>query len=177
MSGVVSNAGPLIALGKLNLLHLLRDLYCNVYIPKMVYEEVVVNGTRVGCIDAFRARLLIGDVLIVKEASPASTVVFDDIGIDEGEIETIELSIALDADLVLIDDWHARIEARNHGLHVLGTLGILYSAYKTELINFREFEAAIKEIMHRGDIWISNDLCGKVLDAAGESNPNHGMIK
>jgi len=82
MSGVVSNAGPLIALGKLNLLHLLRDLYCNVYIPKMVYEEVVVNGTRVGCIDAFRARLLIGDVLIVKEASPASTVVFDDIGID-----------------------------------------------------------------------------------------------
>lgn len=38
MSGVVSGAGPLIALGKLNLLHLLRDLYHNVHIPKSVRQ-------------------------------------------------------------------------------------------------------------------------------------------
>ncbi len=53
MSGVVSNAGPLITLGKLNLLHILSKLYSHVYIPKEVYEEIIVNGIRFGCIDAF----------------------------------------------------------------------------------------------------------------------------
>ncbi|RJS70440.1 hypothetical protein CW696_05780 [ANME-2 cluster archaeon] len=168
MSGVVSNAGPLIALGKLNLLHLLEKLYHNVYISKTVYEEVIVNGIRFGCIDAFRARLLIGGIIIVKEATPVMASIFD-VRIDEGEIETIELAIRIDADLVLIDDWHARIEARNQGLAVKGTLGVLHSAYKSDLINFKEFEDALREIAYRDDIWISEDLCTKVLDAASAS--------
>ncbi len=165
MSGVVSNAGPLIALGKLNLLHLLRELYHNVYIPKSVYEEVIVNGIRFGCIDAFRARLLIGDTLIVEEITAVRASVFD-VRIDEGETETIELAIRIDADLVLIDDLHARVEARNQGLTVKGTLGVIYNAYKSELIDFKEFEDALREIAYRDDIWISEDLCMKVLDAA-----------
>ncbi len=165
MSEVVSNAGPPIALGKLNLLHLLGKLYHNVYIPKAVYEEVVVNGIRSGCIDAFRARLLIGDTLTVKEVTSVRASI-SDVGIDEGEAETIELAIRIDADLVLIDDWHARIEARNQGLVVKGTLGVIHSAYKSELISFKEFEDALREIAYRDDIWISEDLCMKVLDAA-----------
>jgi predicted nucleic acid-binding protein len=155
-------------LGKLNLLHLLGKLYHNVYIPKIVYEEVVVNGIRFGCTDAFRVRLLIGDILIVKEVTPVRTSIFD-VRIDEGEIGTIGLAIRIDADLVLIDDWHARIEARNQGLTVKGTLGVLYSAYKSDLIDFKEFEDALREIAHRDDIWISEDLCTKVLDAASAS--------
>ena len=168
MSGVASNAGPLIVLGKLNLLHLLGKLYRNVYIPNEVYKEVVVNGIRFGCIDAFRVRLLIGDTLIVKEATPARMGTYD-VRIDEGEIETIELPIRIDADLVLIDDWNARVEARNQGLAVKGTLGVLYSAYKAKLIDFKQFENTLREIAHRGDIWINEDLCMKVLDAASVS--------
>lgn len=165
MSGVASNAGPLIALGKLNLLHLLGKLYQHVYISKMVHEEVVVNGIGYGCVDAFRVRSLIDDVLIVKEATPAKMEIYDP-GIDEGEIETIELAIGIEADLVLIDDWHARVEARNHGLSVKGTLGVLYSAYKSELVDFKQFECALREIVYRNDIWIGEDLCMKVLAAA-----------
>ena len=115
MSGVVSNAGPLITLGKLNLLHLLGKLYRHVYISKIVYEAVVVNVIGYGCVDAFRVRSLINDVLIVKEATPAKMEIYGP-GIDEGETETIKLAIGIDADLVLINDWHARVEARNHGL-------------------------------------------------------------
>ena len=96
-----ANAGPPIALGKLNLLHLLGKLYHNVYIPKEVYEEVVVNGIRSGYIDAFRARLLIGDTLTVKEVTSERASI-SDVGIGEGEAETIELAIRIDADLVLI---------------------------------------------------------------------------
>jgi len=79
------------------------------------------------------------------------------------------LAIEIDTYLILIDDWHARIEARNQGLTIKGTLGILYSAYKSELIDFKEFEDALREIAHRDDIWISEDLCTKVLDAASAS--------
>jgi len=51
-------------------------------------------------------------------------------------------------------------------LTVKGSLGVLYSAYKDDLINFKQFKDTLKEIAYRDDIWISGDLCMKVLDAA-----------
>jgi predicted nucleic acid-binding protein len=41
MMVVVCNAGPLIALGKLNRLELLAELYGQVQIPRAVYDEAV----------------------------------------------------------------------------------------------------------------------------------------
>ena len=42
---VVSNAGPLMALGKLGALHLFERLYGSVLLPTAVHEEVVLRGT------------------------------------------------------------------------------------------------------------------------------------
>jgi predicted nucleic acid-binding protein len=44
MDAVLCNAGPLMALGKLNRLHVLADLFDQVQIPRAVYEEVVTQG-------------------------------------------------------------------------------------------------------------------------------------
>ena len=41
---VLCDAGPLMALGKLNRLDLLADLYEEVQVTRAVYEEVVVQG-------------------------------------------------------------------------------------------------------------------------------------
>ncbi|MCD6506651.1 hypothetical protein J7M22_08510 [Candidatus Poribacteria bacterium] len=49
---VIANAGPLMALAKLNLLHLLKQLYGQVQFPRSVYEEAVVEGIRRGFEDA-----------------------------------------------------------------------------------------------------------------------------
>jgi predicted nucleic acid-binding protein len=49
---VVSNAGPLIALGKLGQLSMLLTLYGAIFIPRQVYNEVVINGLRLGADDA-----------------------------------------------------------------------------------------------------------------------------
>ena len=43
---VVSNAGPLMALAKLNLLHLLRELHGRICFARSVYDETVVEGLR-----------------------------------------------------------------------------------------------------------------------------------
>ena len=57
MADVITNAGPLMALAKLNLLHLLKDLYGKVQFARSVYDEVVVQGMRQGFEDAHATTL------------------------------------------------------------------------------------------------------------------------
>ncbi len=47
---VLANAGPLIALGKLNRLDLLADLYHDIQITPVVYDEVVTQGLARGAL-------------------------------------------------------------------------------------------------------------------------------
>ncbi|MBD3307266.1 hypothetical protein GF348_12855 [candidate division KSB3 bacterium] len=56
---VVTNAGPLMALAKLNLLPLLHELYHRVHFPYAVYKETVEEGLRQGFEDARVLRLFL----------------------------------------------------------------------------------------------------------------------
>jgi predicted nucleic acid-binding protein len=56
-SHVISNAGPLLVLAKLNRLELLVDLYHQVQIPQTVYHEIVTQGLARGATDALTFRL------------------------------------------------------------------------------------------------------------------------
>jgi len=65
---VVSNAGPLMALGKLGLVHLLHQLYGPVMIPTAVYDEVVTRGPQHG--DNFtkkRDHVHLGGIIIGRD--------------------------------------------------------------------------------------------------------------
>jgi hypothetical protein len=65
---VVSNAGPLIALGKLGQLSLLLTLYGEILMPREVYHEVVINGLRLGAEDAAAVDFLVrqGHIRVVE---------------------------------------------------------------------------------------------------------------
>ena len=69
---VVSNAGPLIALGKLGQLSLLLTLYDEILMPREVYHEVVINGLRLGADDAPAVDFLVqqGHIRVVEVALP-----------------------------------------------------------------------------------------------------------
>jgi predicted nucleic acid-binding protein len=54
---VLCNAGPLIALGKLNRMELLVDLYAEVQITRCVYDEVVTRRLARGAPEALMVRL------------------------------------------------------------------------------------------------------------------------
>ena len=70
---VVSNAGPLIALGKLGQLSLLLTLYGAILILREVYNEVVINGLRLGADDASAINFLVqqGHIRVVEVVLPS----------------------------------------------------------------------------------------------------------
>jgi predicted nucleic acid-binding protein len=163
---VLANAGPLMALGKLNRLGLLSGLYGTVHIPRSVYREVVSVGMAQGQPDALSVRLFVERYgWRILEISPEALQSFrSHVVLDEGERELLALSRGLPGCLVLLDDEAARSEARRMGLQPKGTLGVMAQACGQGLLTLEEAEVLIEEIAARPDIWISEKLCRLVLE-------------
>jgi len=162
---VVSDAGPLIALAKLNLLHLLEHLYGRVYFPSSVYKEAVVEGLRQGLEDAHILRLFLtqeGWETIEVEDTPDELI---SLHLDQGELDSLALALAMNA-LLLIDEERGREEARRHKVKVRGTLGVLIEAYRHGFITSSQLRLYFNQIEERTDIWISPSLCHRLLQEA-----------
>jgi len=162
---VLCNAGPLIALGKLNRLEVLSELYGEVQIPRAVYDEVVTSGLTKGASDAMTVCLFlryrewpIVDVTPALLASYEPSVI-----LDAGEKAVLALAQTMGSPLVLLDDEVARSEARRLGLQLRGTLGIIVKACQEKILTLGQTELLMHEISARRDIWISSKLCKQVL--------------
>ncbi len=169
MPTVLSNAGPLMALGKLNRLDLLSELYKQVQIPRAVYTETVTQGLAYGANDALTIKMFWQyqnwPILDISESVLAAYT--PSVILDQGEKELLALAQTLsDSEpLVLLDDEVARTEARRLNLRVRGTLGVLVEAYQQKLLLFNQINFLFQEIAERQDIWISDKLCQQVLKA------------
>lgn len=165
MTTVLCNAGPLLALGKLNRLELLAALYGQVCIPRAVYDEAVNQGLARGAPDAHTIRLFWqAKNWPIREVSAASYADYQPaVSLDRGETEVLALARTLPAVLVLLDDETARAEARRLQLRVHGTLGVLTQAYHARILSLSEVELLLQEIAARPDIWIGARLCAQVL--------------
>ncbi len=82
------------ALGKLNRLDLLADLYGEVQIPRAVYDEVVTQGLARGAPDAFTVRLFWQSQgwPIVDVPSAVRSVYSPPVVLDPGETEVLALA-------------------------------------------------------------------------------------
>ena len=163
---VITNAGPLMALGKLHRLQLLADLHPVVRMPTAVYDEVVHQGLARGQSDARSVRRFWRrQRWPIDEVSTDALASVETIArLGRGERAALALARQWSPALLLMDDATARAEARRLGLAVRGTLGVLVQAYRRNLIDFDEVEFLIEELAARADIWISPALCGRVLD-------------
>jgi len=162
------DSSPLIALGKLSSLYLLRGLFNRILVSKGVYEEVVAKGLRKGSTDAYALKLFMErekEFIEIRETK--GKFVPGDIELDKGERECIELALE-EKCLVLIDEEMAREEARKVGLRIKGTLGIITMAYRKGIIPRQQAIYLLEEIKHRSDIWISSKLCDEVLESLEE---------
>jgi len=170
MTIVLCNAGPLIALGKLNRLDLLEGLFGEVQIPRAVFDEVITQGLVRGEPDALTVRLFWQRQgwPIVDLAQAQLSAYVPPVILDTGETEVLALAQSLVNPLVLLDDEVARTEARRLELRMLGTLGILTRALRQGLLSMEHAELLIREIAERPDIWISARLCTDVIASLRE---------
>lgn len=162
-SVVVSDAGPLIALAKLNLLHLLKKLYGRVYFPNSVYEEVVVEGVQQGLEDAHTLQSFLAQEKWMGTEVEKIPAELTSLHLDRGEKESLALALDRDA-LFLIDEEHGREAARQRDIKVRGTLGILVEAYRRSLIDSGQLRFYFGQLEKRADVWISPSLCRRILD-------------
>jgi len=160
----VVDSGPLMALGKLNSLYLLRGLFNKILISKGVYGEVVVKGLKRGSTDAYAVKIFMErEKRVIEIRETEGKFVPKKVDLDRGEKECIELALEEEC-LILVDEEAARKEARRAGLKVKGTLGIFIMAYRKGIISREETTYLLEEIKHHPDIWISSRLCDKVLE-------------
>jgi uncharacterized protein len=155
---VVSDAGPLIALGRLDLLALLPKVFAQVQVPTAVLEECM---GRPGNADAARIQLAVDRHWLI--ACDAVPIVRE--GLDPGECAAIARALEIGAGL-LADDQAARQYALQVGLHVIGTLGVLVLAKRAGHL------PAVKPLIDRlraGGQRLSHVAVAQALAAADEA--------
>lgn len=161
---VITNSGPLMALAKLGLLHLLGRIYGKVEMPEAVYDEVVLRGLEQGFSDSLRVRLAIQRKQLIVKKVINSRPDIAALPLHKGEKEVFNLALENKANLVLLDDMLARSEAQVLGFSVKGTLGVIVKAYNKQLLTLDEVEIIFNSIIKRNDIWIAEELCRRVLE-------------
>lgn len=148
---MISNASPLIIFGKLNKLNLLKIVLKKIIIPPFVYKEVVEKGMVLNSPEAFLVKDFIDKKEIeIKELSSHWQKEADFFKkvysqLDFGEAETIALALQESQKAVLIDERTARKVAGLHGLKPIGSLRVLLSAFRKNLID----ESEIKDILSK----------------------------
>lgn len=157
---VVSNAGPLIALARIERLDLLEELFGAVVIPPAVYAEVTCNPNLPGAYVLEQASWL-----VVHEVSDQVAVQRLRFWLDAGESEAIALAQELGA-LLLMDERRGRAAATALGLQVTGTVGILLAAKR------RGYVSAVLPLLNAllaAGIRLSPRLYEEARRLAGES--------
>lgn len=137
---VICNTSCLIALSSINSLELLDRLYEKIIIPEGVIDEF-------GKIDLAHAEVLPTDL-------PFARVLSHQLNLGKGEAQVIALAVA-SGDVVVLDDQKARQTAKELGLKVTGTIGILLKAEESGMI-----PSAVDKItdLKRNGFFISKQL-------------------
>jgi predicted nucleic acid-binding protein len=131
MAVIIADAGPLIALAKIDHLTILQQLFGQVAITEAIKAEILTaqsNDARL-----IQAALAKGWLQCVADPQ-LKTVVSRSLGL--GEKTAIEYALQSKQDVLLImDDALARKKALHYQLNIIGTCMLIYSAENKKLIN------------------------------------------
>ena len=161
---VVADAGPLIALGRIGRLDLLRPILGEVLAPEAVLAECLVKPLRPGAL-AIADAVARGWLHRTPDPQPQEPP-FAVLGL--GESAAIRLAHVA-AVPVLMDDRAGRSVARNLGVAVIGTGGFLLGAKQR---GFIDAVAPVLQSLRANGYHLSASLVQAILDRAGEA-PEH----
>lgn len=135
---IIADAGPLIALAKIDHLHLLPKLFSRIAITHSVAEECLCNHTK----DALLIRQALEEGWLQSVANPIFMHPLSrSLGL--GEQSSIELALqSPNKTLLILDDSLARKQALRKKLEIIGTAAILFTAQRKRLIEDAEIVIA-----------------------------------
>jgi uncharacterized protein len=159
MSVWVVNTSPLVFLGNLGRLELLRHTGREVCIPRAVAEEIAEKP------DAAAQAVQDACAAWMQVRPDHTAVTLVQAALHTGEAEAIVLATELHAERLVLDDQDARRFADRCGLKTIGTLGILLAAKQRGAIaSLREEINALAALGFRAN----PQLVAAVLQRAGE---------
>ena len=158
---IIVNSTPLISLAIIHQLELLQKIFHNVYLPRTVNNEVIVNGR--GKVGHPELSAINWFQIVDPQNMPLKHSVM--LQLDEGEADVITIAKDKSIFLVCIDEFAGRQYASLLGLDVIGTLGILLIAKKRGYIPLLKplLDTLILNQRH-----ISRGLYDEILLKAGE---------
>lgn len=160
---IVADTSPLIALAKLQHLHLLDGEFSGVHVPLTVLSEATRDLQR-------------SDARLIRDFAAQHVIVHDEEDnefcqqlrqtLDEGEVQALNLARQLQCG-VLLDELLGRKVAHSYQIPVVGVLGILLKARQSGAIPTL---APLISALQAQDYRLSGALVQKVLEAADESS-------
>ena len=150
---VVADSSPLIALINVEQIGVLPSLFGRVFIPDSVANELESPKRPAG------VRALIAAApnwLVVR--TPKSIDPIE--GLDAGETAAISLAIELNAGRIIMDEKDGRVVAKQRGLVVIGTVGLLEAAAELNLVDLADVFAKLRA----SDFWLPAGFLHKRLE-------------
>ena len=131
---VVSNSSPLIYLAALGDFELLPQLFGEIQVPSAVWTEIVEQGAGFPVQSAVIQAVAQAWLRVTPLRPPMETIHAEGRRLHLGEMEVIRLAEQLSADIVLMDDRAAVIQARSQGFLVVPTIAIYIEAKRKGMI-------------------------------------------
>lgn len=142
---IISDTSCLIVLSKINALDILRKMFGEIWITQEVSNEFGEN---------------LPEWFIVKTAKNAHIEKILKLNLDRGEASSMALCLEQDNALLIIDERKGRKIAKDLGIHIIGTIGIILLAEKSGIITHLE---DIIEQLENTDFRISPVLKAEML--------------
>lgn len=161
---VGSNTSPILNLGVIGQLNIIKQLYNKILIPHEVAAELsIIPPEQIGAIELQKLPWIKTRSVINREL--VNSLVLE---LDAGEAEAIVLALEMKADLVLLDERRARKVASRFGLRFIGLLGMLVEAKQKGFII--SLKPVLNDLIVKAGFRISGQLYTRVLQEVGEEH-------
>ena len=162
---IISDTTPIISLMKISQLELLEKMFGEVLIPEAVFNELTADNGFYFESEKIKNCHFIKKVIVNEKG--AVSILRRSSGLDLGESEAIILADNNKADILLMDEAKGRQVAELMGLNIMGTVGLLISAYENNLISLLEVRKAF-DMLKNSNRRISDNLFNYALNKIKE---------
>jgi len=157
----VSDATPLIHLSKISKITYLRYIFDKIFIPREIFEEVVIKGKQFNKKEVVLIEKLMEEkFIVVKDVS--SLIEMSNLHV--GELKAIALCKDLKIKNLLIDEKEGFDTSRLLGLNPLRTTALLLKLLNKKIIKFNDYKESLLNLSESG-YFMSAETYERLIEA------------